>query len=166
MVEVLSVVGGNILSVQDHQGEVRFFSPPPSPLRKPGSEQEAVGKSPFIIGVAGGTASGKVSSIICIVSLSLARPSWRWVWLQERVWWAIYGITYPVCLCSQTSVCQGIVDQLGQTGVDSDQRRVVVISQDSFYRDLTTLEKTMADQGEFNFDHPGQYWEGERVRKF
>ena len=165
MVEVLSVVGGNILSVQDAQGEVRFFSPPPSPLRKPGSEQEAVGKSPFIIGVAGGTASGKVSSMICIVSLSLYLSEVG-VASGKRVWWAIYGIMYPVCLCSQTSVCRGIVDQLGQTGVDSDQRRVVVISQDSFYRNLTTVEKILADQGEFNFDHPGQYWEGERVRKF
>lgn len=56
----------------------------------------------------------------------------------------------------QTTVCQGIIDQLGQTKLDSHQKRVVMISQDSFYRNLTLQEKELADQGQFNFDHPGK----------
>lgn len=95
--------------------DVRFFSPPPSPLKNTGLEPETFANSPFIIGVAGGTASGK------------------------------------------TSVCKGIVDQLGQIVVDSHQRRVVMVSQDSFYRNLTTAEKALADRGEFNFDHPDAF---------
>ena len=47
--------------IQDiHEEDVRFFSPPPSPIKSSGLEPEALAKSPFIIGVAGGTASGKV----------------------------------------------------------------------------------------------------------
>ena len=60
-----------------------------------------------------------------------------------------------MCVCVQTSVCRDIVDQLGQLVVNSQQRRVVMVSQDSFYRNLTPTEKAAADRGEFNFDHPG-----------
>lgn len=50
------------VSFQDAPADcIRFFSPPPSPLKNPGLEPETFAKSPFIIGVAGGTASGKVS---------------------------------------------------------------------------------------------------------
>jgi uridine kinase len=49
------------------------------------------------------------------------------------------------------------VDQLGQVVVDSHQRRVVMVSQDSFYRNLSPVEKTLADCGEFNFDHPDAF---------
>lgn len=31
----------------------------------------------------------------------------------------------------------------------------MIISQDSFYRDLNEEEKKKASKGEFNFDHPG-----------
>ncbi|VDP13369.1 unnamed protein product [Onchocerca flexuosa] len=65
-------------------------------------------KTPFIIGVAGGTASGK------------------------------------------SSVCSRIMEKLGK----AHKRRVVTISQDSFYRNLTDEEMKKASRGEFNFDHP------------
>lgn len=53
-------------------------------------------------------------------------------------------------------MCSSIVEQLGQVVVDSHHKRVVTVSQDSFYRNLTTFEKSLADRGEFNFDHPGK----------
>eukprot|EP01027_Heterolobosea_sp_BB2_P012214 GEZU01017716.1.p1 GENE.GEZU01017716.1~~GEZU01017716.1.p1 ORF type:complete len:133 (+),score=17.53 GEZU01017716.1:246-644(+) len=61
---------------------------------------------PFIIGVAGGTASGK------------------------------------------TTVCKMIMQQL-------EGRRVVVISQDSFYKNLSDEEIQLVHQSLYNFDHPG-----------
>ncbi|KAJ8038882.1 Uridine-cytidine kinase 2-B [Holothuria leucospilota] len=65
-------------------------------------------RRPFLIGVAGGTASGK------------------------------------------STVCQKIVEGVGQT----DQRKLCIISQDSFYRDLS--EKDQA-KGPINFDHPDAF---------
>jgi len=66
---------------------------------------------PFIIGVSGGTASGK------------------------------------------TSVCSNIIKNLG-----IDNKKVVIISQDSFYKSLT--EKDHTNIHEYNFDHPHSFdWE-------
>ena len=45
--------------------------------------------------------------------------------------------------------------QLGQADVDSRQRQVCIISQDSFYRNLSPEEHQLAVRGNFNFDHPG-----------
>ncbi|XP_076258910.1 uridine-cytidine kinase isoform X2 [Rhynchophorus ferrugineus] len=73
------------------------------------------GKTPFLIGVAGGTASGK------------------------------------------STVCKRIMEKLGQAEVDSKQRQVVCISQDSFYRELTPSEISKAERGQFNFDHPDAF---------
>lgn len=70
---------------------------------------------PFLIGVAGGTASGK------------------------------------------SSVCAKIMEQLGQAAVDSRQRQVCIISQDSFYRNLAPDEHQRAIRGNFNFDHPDAF---------
>ncbi|KAI1716350.1 phosphoribulokinase / uridine kinase family domain-containing protein [Ditylenchus destructor] len=68
---------------------------------------------PFIIGVAGGTASGK------------------------------------------SSVCAQIVERLASSGV---RKRVVTISQDSFYRDLINCDEIeKARRGDFNFDHPDAF---------
>ena len=72
-------------------------------------------KKPFLIGVAGGTASGK------------------------------------------STVCKKIMTELGQTDMEHDQRQVVTISQDSFYRELTAAEKVKAFQGLYNFDHPDAF---------
>ncbi|GFO12242.1 uridine kinase [Plakobranchus ocellatus] len=70
---------------------------------------------PFLIGVAGGTASGK------------------------------------------STVCSKIMEQLGQTSLLENNRMVTIISQDSFYRDLTLEEHKRATKGEYNFDHPDAF---------
>ncbi|XP_034048985.1 uridine-cytidine kinase 1 [Thalassophryne amazonica] len=67
---------------------------------------------PFLIGVSGGTASGK------------------------------------------STVCAKIMELLGQNKVDHWQRKVAIISQDSFYRVLTPDQKAKALKGQYNFDHP------------
>ncbi|XP_049886304.1 uridine-cytidine kinase isoform X3 [Pectinophora gossypiella] len=72
-------------------------------------------KTPFLIGVAGGTASGK------------------------------------------STVCQRIMEKLGQQHKEQTERRVVCISQDSFYRSLTPAERLRAERGQFNFDHPDAF---------
>uniref|UniRef100_A0A336L0R4 uridine/cytidine kinase n=1 Tax=Culicoides sonorensis TaxID=179676 RepID=A0A336L0R4_CULSO len=72
-------------------------------------------KEPFLIGVAGGTASGK------------------------------------------STVCKKIMEALGQADMDHKERQVVTISQDSFYRELTPAEKSKAEKGLFNFDHPDAF---------
>ncbi|XP_052788421.1 uridine-cytidine kinase 2-like [Mya arenaria] len=81
-------------------------------LRTNGSERVP---RPFVIGVAGGTASGK------------------------------------------STVCERIMKELGQAEVDSRQRQVVIISQDSFYKILNDRERELASKGQFNFDHPEAY---------
>lgn len=68
-------------------------------------------KKPFIIGVAGGTASGK------------------------------------------TSVCNLIVEKLGL-----DKKRVGIISQDCFYKNLTKDDLERVHKNEYNFDHPGNIY--------
>ncbi|XP_076380274.1 uridine-cytidine kinase isoform X2 [Megalopta genalis] len=72
-------------------------------------------KTPFLIGVSGGTASGK------------------------------------------STVCNRIMEKLGQVDMDHMQRQVVCISQDSFYRDLSPAEKRKAEKGQYNFDHPDAF---------
>lgn len=47
------------------------------------------------------------------------------------------------------------MEKLGQVDKEHAERQVVCISQDSFYRELTTAEKIKAEKGLFNFDHPG-----------
>lgn len=41
--------------------------------------------------------------------------------------------------------------------MDHTERQVVCISQDSFYRDLTSAEKLKAEKGQYNFDHPDAF---------
>ncbi|CAG2111186.1 unnamed protein product [Medioppia subpectinata] len=69
-------------------------------------------KTPFLIGVTGGTASGK------------------------------------------STVCDKIMEQLGEDSVANRERRVVCIPQDSFYRSLSPEEIALAFKGNFDFDHP------------
>ncbi|XP_073985185.1 uridine-cytidine kinase isoform X2 [Rhodnius prolixus] len=73
------------------------------------------GKTPFLIGVSGGTASGK------------------------------------------STVCARIMEKLGQVDVDHAERKVVTLSQDCFYRELTPAEKLKALKGQYNFDHPDAF---------
>lgn len=53
-------------------------------------------------------------------------------------------------------MCAKIVQLLGQNEVDYRQKQVVILSQDSFYRVLTSEQKAKALKGQFNFDHPGE----------
>lgn len=75
-------------------------------------ESEKPRHRPFLIGVSGGTASGK------------------------------------------STVCAKIMELLGQNKVDHHQRKVAIISQDSFYKILTPEQKAKALRGQYNFDHP------------
>ncbi|XP_035245551.1 uridine-cytidine kinase 1 [Anguilla anguilla] len=79
------------------------------------SENERPRHRPFLIGVSGGTASGK------------------------------------------STVCAKIMELLGQNKVDHRQRKVVIVSQDSFYRVLTSDQKAKALKGQYNFDHPDAF---------
>ncbi len=47
------------------------------------------------------------------------------------------------------------MELLGQNKIDRHQRQLVILSQDSFYRELTPEQKAKALKGQFNFDHPG-----------
>lgn len=47
------------------------------------------------------------------------------------------------------------MELLGQNKIDHHQRQVAILSQDSFYRELTPEQKAKALKGQFNFDHPG-----------
>ncbi|KFO29101.1 uridine-cytidine kinase 2 [Fukomys damarensis] len=58
---------------------------------------------------------------------------------------------------AQSSVCAKIVQLLGQNEVDYHQKQVVILSQDSFYRVLTSEQKAKALKGQFNFDHPDAF---------
>ncbi|XP_045074414.1 uridine-cytidine kinase 1-like isoform X1 [Coregonus clupeaformis] len=78
-------------------------------------EMERPRHRPFLIGVSGGTASGK------------------------------------------STVCAKIMELLGQNKVDHRQRKVAIVSQDSFYRVLTPDQKAKALKGHYNFDHPDAF---------
>ena len=47
----------------------------------------------------------------------------------------------------------GLLDQMPET----EDKEVIALSQDSFYRELEPHEKILADQGLFNFDHPDAF---------
>lgn len=118
---ILPLYVSTIVMASGHKEDdvfTREFSPPVSPMKTdPNVTQNGLSHhvTPFLIGVAGGTASGK------------------------------------------TSVCRKIMEQLGQTALESRMKRVVMISQDSFYKNLSTADRARADQGEFNFDHPDAF---------
>lgn len=63
----------------------------------------------------------------------------------------------------QSSVCEKIMELLGQNKIDHHQRQVVILSQDSFYKVLTPEQKAKAGKGQFNFDHPGMCTRLERL---
>ncbi|XP_073170837.1 uridine-cytidine kinase 1 isoform X2 [Lepidochelys kempii] len=80
-----------------------------------GGEAERPHPRPFLIGVSGGTASGK------------------------------------------STVCEKIMELLGQNEVDHHQRKLIILSQDRFYKVLTAEQKAKALKGQYNFDHPGAF---------
>ncbi|EPQ17595.1 Uridine-cytidine kinase 1 [Myotis brandtii] len=49
------------------------------------------------------------------------------------------------------------MELLGQNEVDHRQRKVVILSQDRFYKVLTAEQKAKALKGQYNFDHPGPW---------
>lgn len=59
--------------------------------------------------------------------------------------------------CPQSTVCEKIMELLGQNEVDRRQRKLVILSQDCFYKVLTAEQKAKALKGQYNFDHPGTW---------
>ncbi|XP_054435573.1 uridine-cytidine kinase 2-like [Pteronotus mesoamericanus] len=57
----------------------------------------------------------------------------------------------------KSSFCVKIVQLLGQNKLDYRKKQVVILSQDSFYRVLTSEQKTKALKGQFNFHHPDAF---------
>lgn len=48
------------------------------------------------------------------------------------------------------------MELLGQNEVEQRQRKVLILSQDSFYKVLTAEQQAKALKGQYNFDHPGE----------
>lgn len=69
--------------------------------------------------------------------------------------WVVNGGKTALSLL-QSTVCAKIMELLGQNKVDHNQRKVTIVSQDSFYRVLTPEQKAKALKGQYNFDHPGK----------
>jgi len=65
----------------------------------------------------------------------------------------LIGVAGGTC-CGKSEVCKKILKDLGQADVESEKRKVIILSQESFYRDLDEEETIQADMGNFNFDHP------------
>lgn len=57
---------------------------------------------------------------------------------------------------AQSTVCEKIMELLGQNEVEQRQRKVLILSQDSFYKVLTAEQQAKALKGQYNFDHPGE----------
>lgn len=70
-------------------------------------------------------------------------------WQEERLRAGTLTV-YP-----QSTVCEKIMELLGQNEVDHRQRKLVILSQDRFYKVLTAEQKAKALKGQYNFDHPG-----------
>lgn len=49
------------------------------------------------------------------------------------------------------------METLGQDDLSIRDKKVIIISQDSFYRDLTKEQRDSAAHNEYNFDHPGRW---------
>ena len=63
-------------------------------------------------------------------------------------------------LTSQTSVCRNITKELYAShkqnlDIDAFSRKIVTISQESFYHPLDVKDQKSAALGQYNFDHPG-----------
>ncbi|XP_045144474.1 uridine-cytidine kinase 1 isoform X2 [Echinops telfairi] len=56
-----------------------------------------------------------------------------------------------------STVCEKIMELLGQNEVDHRQRKLVILSQDRFYKVLTAEQKAKALKGQYNFDHPDAF---------
>lgn len=49
--------------------------------------------------------------------------------------------------CGKTTLAKNIVKQLGQ-------KSIIILSMDSYYKELSDEDKALAHEGRFNFDHP------------
>lgn len=142
-------------------------------------EAERPHPRPFLIGVSGGTASGKVSEAARVRVLAPAsrplgpsgpgrRPARSHLLLvagptpgaespcaQAHPGHSRPGFQQECGFSPQSTVCEKIMELLGQNEVDHRQRKLVILSQDRFYKVLTAEQKAKALKGQYNFDHPG-----------
>ena len=63
----------------------------------------------------------------------------------------------------QTTVCERIIEAVTGPQDFGQERKVISLSQDSFYRELTPRESQKAAKGLFNFDHPGTAYNYKRL---
>ena len=106
----------------------RYSSPGAESGRKMPLQVGATPRTPFLIGVAGGTASGK-SSVCKILMESLGQNEMRNPQLVS----------------------------LSQVQFGAQFCVVQFCWQDSFYRELSDSEIALANKGMFNFDHPDAF---------
>ena len=66
----------------------------------------------------------------------------------------LVGIAGGTC-SGKNEVCNAIVQKVNEDEKLAQPNKIILISQDSFYRDLTPDEHEKAANGLFNFDHPG-----------
>ena len=99
-----------------------------------GDKLQRTRRAPFLIGVAGGTASGK--STVCEKIMENLRQM------------------HQVMMMRMMSMMMMMIMMMKE----NMERHVVHISQDSFYRDLKQAEKVRAAKGLYNFDHPGTFY--------
>ena len=59
---------------------------------------------------------------------------------------------------SQSTVCEKIMELLGQNEVDHRQRKLVILSQDRFYKVLTAEQKAKALKGQYASERRGILW--------
>ena len=57
----------------------------------------------------------------------------------------------------KSTVCAKLMETLGQSDKTDVEKKVVSLSQDSFYKELEPSEIILANKGMFNFDHPDAF---------
>ena len=95
-----------------------------------------------------------------LASIDCAKTTARWD--QKNVccgsWCDLYWrFDSNCCFIFQSTVCQKIMEQLGQHKVDCKKQQVVIVSMENFYRPLSEDDRQLAERGLYNFDHPSEY---------
>ena len=80
--------------------------------------------------------------------------SWNQLSMTGRIGSALLVGVAGGTSSGKTEVCKAISDNVTQSEKLIPKKKVHLISQDSFYRDLTPEEHKQAQTGGFNFDHP------------
>ena len=57
----------------------------------------------------------------------------------------------------KSTVCEKLMEKLGQNEMNNVEKQVVHLAQDSFYKELDEQEISKANKGMFNFDHPNAF---------